>query len=575
MIERRTYYFSILVLMALCVPVLAGVEKKDPALEAIQALEQEMSSTLEAPQPPDAADTDPAASATGEAAVTDPAETMPADVTVLPAAPAEVLEMDIVLVLDNSGSMKKNDPQFFASRAVEEFINNLQSPTHIAVIIFDQDVRLAFPLEEINDISRADILRSIEQINYKGLYTNIPDAIERAIYELKNSGRTESSKSIIFLTDGIVDTGNAALDQEKTAWLKDTLAADAADEGIAVYGIAFTEQADFQLIQSLAQKTDGEYFRALTPEELSTVYDKVQAQIAKAAIPPPPPPVAAPPPPVYTPAPPPPPPAPVIIEVPVQQPEPQQQLSPVVIVIVLAVLIVAVIFLVISVMRGRVKGEEEVVAQEAYLKDTHGYTSQASYQLGNKPAMLGRAAGTDTEHMDYIVIPQTTIGRRHALIEYKEHAYWITDQGSINGTFVNGQPISGATRLKHGDCIKLHKYEFDFEMPDMEAAGMTVISHTVLATAKDRSDDQTVAKTSRPAGKDQSTSTSVPDFDFNEMETGGSADATAAAPKDQDETIMLDTDDSDSSNTDATMRPDLDDAEDLTDDKFQERDKPD
>jgi pSer/pThr/pTyr-binding forkhead associated (FHA) protein len=79
------------------------------------------------------------------------------------------------------------------------------------------------------------------------------------------------------------------------------------------------------------------------------------------------------------------------------------------------------------------------------------------------------------------VIPESTIGRRHALIEYKDFSYWIVDQGSINGTFVNDVPISSEVRLKHGDIIRLHKLEFEFVMPDLDDASMTELSHTVLS----------------------------------------------------------------------------------------------
>jgi len=34
-------------------------------------------------------------------------------------------QLDIVLVLDNSGSMKKNDPKFLTRKVVENFLNGL------------------------------------------------------------------------------------------------------------------------------------------------------------------------------------------------------------------------------------------------------------------------------------------------------------------------------------------------------------------------------------------------------------------------------------------------------------------
>ena len=90
-------------------------------------------------------------------------------------------------MLDNSGSMKKNDPDFLTNQAVIEFINGLDEMTRVAIIIFDQDVRLSVPLTVADESSRATILNSLDQVNYKGQFTNSPAAIERAIYELKNN----------------------------------------------------------------------------------------------------------------------------------------------------------------------------------------------------------------------------------------------------------------------------------------------------------------------------------------------------------------------------------------------------
>ena len=95
------------------------------------------------------------------------------------------------------------------------------------------------------------------------------------IYELKTNGRKQAQRVIIFITDGIVDTGDADLDLERLRWLKDDLAQDAADNGIKIFGIAFTEAADFQLIQSLAQNTDGAYYRALAAGDLSSVFTHI------------------------------------------------------------------------------------------------------------------------------------------------------------------------------------------------------------------------------------------------------------------------------------------------------------
>ena len=467
---------------------------------------------------------------------------------------------DVVLVLDNSGSMKKNDPQFLTKHAVTEFINNLDESTRAAIVIFDQDVKLAVPLTDISSTSRQRLLDSLSQINYKGLYTNSPAAIESAIYDLKNNGREEARKVIVFMTDGIVDTGNADRDLEKTKWLKEDLAADAADAGIRIFGVAFTENADFELIQSLAQKTEGEYYRALLADDLQNVFSKVNTLINK----PDKPEVVTQPEPrvierivekVVEPKP-----EPIIIEVPTTQAQPadeSERKRSILILVALAVLILAVIAMVLMLLRGsKSKSPEEETAQEAYLNDIQGVTNHATFALGNKPTMLGRVAGKDTELLNYYVIPESTIGRRHSLIEYKDFSYWIVDQGSINGTFVNDKPVTTEVRLKHGDIIRLHKIEFEFVIPEMIDSGMTVISSTAVADkgVTGKIEETLIPGSKPPAEKfDELDDDDLPEPDFDITGEHGSVDSdidadtvmkggdvpTSKVPDGSDETMMM------------------------------------
>ncbi len=405
-----------------------------------------------------------------------------------------VLTKDVVLVLDNSGSMKKNDPDFLVSKAVKEFISQQDENTRVGIVIFDQGVRLPVSLTNASLANRETILNSIEEINYKGLFTDSPAGIERAIYELKNNGRDDAQKSIIFMTDGIVDTGAPDRDLEKSKWLREDLAPDAADNEIKIFGIAFTEAADFQLIQSISQKTEGEYYRALTAENLQSVFEQINEIINTLPEPEPVPVVVQPAPVIEAPAPiiqQAPPPPPVIIEVPAQTMGQEERIRSMIIIaaaIVLTITLLGILILLLRRNRELKAGTDEFV-QEAYINDLQGNTDKQTHKLGTRPTMFGRVAGKDTDHLDYIVVNESTIGRRHALIEFKDYSFWIIDQGSINGTFVNGEPVSSEVRLKHGDRIRLHKCDFEFIMPEMEESGQTVISNTVFASQPAGMDD--------------------------------------------------------------------------------------
>tara|TARA_R110002096_G_scaffold61399_1_gene152571 strand:+ start:28019 stop:29794 length:1776 start_codon:yes stop_codon:yes gene_type:complete len=492
------------------------------------------------------------------------------------------LTKDVVLVLDNSGSMKKNDPDFLVSKAVKEFISQQDENTRVGIVIFDQGVRLPVALTVSSLANREAILNSIEEINYQGLFTDSPAGIERAIYELKNNGRDNAQKSIIFMTDGIVDTGAADRDLEKSKWLREDLAPDAADNEIKIFGIAFTEGADFQLIQSIAQKTKGEYYRALVAADLQSVFERIDkiintppepeavAEVVQVV-----PAIEAP----VTVAQQAPPPPPVIIEVPAQSMGQEERIRSIIMISAAIVLTITLLgILIILLRRNRdLKISAVETVQEGYINDLQGKTDKQTHKLGSKPVMFGRVAGKDTEHLDYIVVNETTIGRRHALIEYKDYSFWIIDQGSINGTFVNGEAVSSEVRLKHGDRIRLHKCDFEFIMPEMEDSGMTVISNTVFAAQPepniDESEEATQIKGHETTGGSReeelnSTSNSAMDFDLTGPDSIDELSDLNEPDPDDEDTIIRDVpiDTEESNAADFTLDVDTDelDSEDET-----------
>ncbi|MCW8963963.1 MAG: VWA domain-containing protein, partial [Gammaproteobacteria bacterium] len=314
--------------------------------------------------------------------------------SVLSPAPAisasTAVPSDIVLLLDNSGSMKVNDPKFLTAKAVTQFINQLDHDTRLGIVIFDQKVTLAHPLTQVTDESRTAMLNSLKQINYRGLHTNSPDGLERAIYELKLHAREDTERFIVFLTDGIVDTGDKQKDITKVDWMRKELAADASGHDIKIFGIAFTDGADFQLIQSLAQQTNAEYFRAFTADKIADVFVQIQDRITRArqealqaeleaSMPPPPPPAPV----VVEPPRPAPPPKPIIVQVPEQREDNKMTQYMLFGIAGLLVLVLAIVLL-----RGRSSAPAGHAAKPGAVKipdvqlvDMRGVTDQQSYPL--------------------------------------------------------------------------------------------------------------------------------------------------------------------------------------------------
>ena len=179
---------------------------------------------------------------------------------------------DIVLVLDNSASMKPLDPQFLIKEAVERFVEGMPDDARVSLVIFDEQL-LASPLAFVSDRDGRRV--NLAQLNYRGPWTNTPTAVERAIQELKRNGRPGAAKSIVLLNDDVVDTGRKARDLKLTRWLRETLTRDAAETGIKIFTITLSTGSDVQLLQEIAQRTGGRYFLAQQAADVAGVFAQV------------------------------------------------------------------------------------------------------------------------------------------------------------------------------------------------------------------------------------------------------------------------------------------------------------
>ncbi|HKZ02693.1 MAG TPA: FHA domain-containing protein, partial [Pyrinomonadaceae bacterium] len=81
------------------------------------------------------------------------------------------------------------------------------------------------------------------------------------------------------------------------------------------------------------------------------------------------------------------------------------------------------------------------------ISDESGNTRDVLVQ--SKRFTIGRTPEND------LSIANSSLSRRHAVIETFEGLIQITDCGSQNGTEVNGTQVVGGTVLRHGDLITL------------------------------------------------------------------------------------------------------------------------
>ncbi|MGF1615705.1 MAG: FHA domain-containing protein [Gammaproteobacteria bacterium] len=397
--------------------------------------------------------------------------------------PSARVPADMVFVLDNSGSMKKRDPNFLVKVAVQQFATGAAQDTRIAMVICDEAVDLVTPLTFGTGSSSWPGFTNLEQLNYQGLATNIPSGIDRALQELQRNGRKRAVRSIVLLTDGVSDTGDQALHLEKARRLMEQLGSRRGGAMIHIYAVALADRGDFHLLRALAMETGGEYFYAEHAEEVFPIFARIQSAVrheqsaaserASLAVPP----------------------GKVasrqggeFIATDLAQPSAHSDaavnekalVSPGVgwLVAVSAGLLLVGIsitgFLLHKSWAWRGTGMPVAFPAgswrsgrviRAYLYDIGRVTKRKRYELSSRVLVIGRRAPRFAGvMMDAIVIAKPTISRCHATIEYRDDGFWIRDENSRNGTFVNGARVSGETRLRHGDRIRFHDWDFGFEL---------------------------------------------------------------------------------------------------------------
>ena len=81
-----------------------------------------------------------------------------------------------------------------------------------------------------------------------------------------------------------------------------------------------------------------------------------------------------------------------------------------------------------------------------------------NFELDSAPLTLGRAGQNDIA-----LDGDEFASARHAIVEPRRDGVWVEDDGSTNGTFVNGVRLTSPRRLAPGDVVRIGETDLRFE----------------------------------------------------------------------------------------------------------------
>lgn len=181
--------------------------------------------------------------------------------------------LDVIFVMDYSGSMKSNDPDAIAQGMVKAFIDTVHATDiHVGFVAYnDQLLAATQPLPVKTNEERQTLKTLIDKSGYSG-NTDIGLGLRYA-YDLirQNSDR---KKAIILISDGESDLKGSSTGRVLENALQDVeyVTSECKKEAIPVYSIAFGEyDGNVKSLEKISGQTGGEMYTVKKPETLIQV----------------------------------------------------------------------------------------------------------------------------------------------------------------------------------------------------------------------------------------------------------------------------------------------------------------
>jgi len=174
--------------------------------------------------------------------------------------------VDVVFIIDNSGSMSWNDPNGLRGEAVKMFIDQLDIGDAVSIISFEGSANVLVPMTVIDSKSTKEQL--ISQVRtWAGGGTSLSAGLNAGYQQLLNSPSGNPEKVAIMLTDGVGSYNNEAELYKQQGW--------------PVYTVGLGDDINPQLLSKIATETGGIYLHADKPEDIMQIYNIIKGKVKR------------------------------------------------------------------------------------------------------------------------------------------------------------------------------------------------------------------------------------------------------------------------------------------------------
>lgn len=183
--------------------------------------------------------------------------------------------LNLVLVIDRSGSMLAEDKMSRVKQSLLTMISQLRATDVISIVTFESSAQLLLPAQRIGD--GATVRQAINQIQPGGS-TNLHSGLMLGYSEARKNFRADATNRVILLTDGIANVGVTNPQQI----VSDSLPFNQAGIDLSTIGVGL--DLDKDLLSQLAKGGRGLFHFVADAQDIEKVFVKeVQSLISPVA----------------------------------------------------------------------------------------------------------------------------------------------------------------------------------------------------------------------------------------------------------------------------------------------------
>jgi hypothetical protein len=175
-----------------------------------------------------------------------------------------VSPVDVVLIIDDSGSMSWNDPSCMRRQAARVFIDAMQNNDRIGIVEFDGSATSLWPIQMLG-ADRTQVKNSLNSL-WPSDGTSLSAGLSAGYQQLLTVESSGNDKAAVFLTDGVGTYNNEAQLYAAKGW--------------PIYVLGLGSDIDAPLLQQIADDSGGEYQHLDDASQMQSVYNKIATAIS-------------------------------------------------------------------------------------------------------------------------------------------------------------------------------------------------------------------------------------------------------------------------------------------------------